>query len=112
MQTIARNNAILSWEQLCNVTSPIPITYVITAAVSSGAIVYDSTLTVVGDEDLSLPMHMEEYACWAVNYTVSLYGYGHAVSIVATLPACMETKIIYKQFFAPYTLRCIKDWVH
>ena len=87
---MGHNKAHLSWEQICSASSPLPVTYVITAMlVDTGDRVYDQQITLQMNEPHSLLLSMEEYACRAVNYTVMLYGQCQGVSIVEALSACI-----------------------
>ena len=92
MESFGRNDALLSWQHkwLCNFTSAIPVAYSVTASlVGSRTSVYDGSLTVTGDHTRSLPLHMEQYSCRAINYTVALNGREQILnSTVHTLPAC------------------------
>ena len=82
---------------MCNVTtSTVQVVYTITATlVTSGVIVYSSSLAVVGNEARTVSLNLEEYVCQSINYSVSLYGQDHTVSTVDILPACMNVPAIF-----------------
>ena len=87
---MGHNGAHLSWQQMSSTSSPLPVTYVITAMlVDTGDRVYDQQITLEINKPHSLLLSMEEYACRAVNYRVMLYGHDQRVSIVETLSACI-----------------------
>ena len=71
--------------------------YTITATlVDSGTTVHEDFLTVVGNEDRSVVLHMEQYSCTAVRYSVTLYGKDSTeATLVHTLPSCMYTFSVF-----------------
>ena len=76
---------------MCSSFSPVTVIYNITAyLVDTGRRVYDGILPVTGDQTRSMTLHVAEYACRAINYSVSLYQRQTTVaSLVYTLPLCM-----------------------
>ena len=97
IQSRGRDDALLSWKSLCGSSSTVPVVYTITATlVDSGTTVHEDFLTVVGNEDRSVVLHMEQYSCTAVRYSVTLYGKDSTeATLVHTLPSCMYTFSVF-----------------
>ena len=116
MESSGRDDAVLSWqhEWSCNFTSAIPLTYTVTGRlVESGSKVFEDTLTVVGNQTRSLPLHnMEQYVCRAINYSVAHFGKEKILnSIVHTLPECILLQYTIEWSIYTLSLCCLRSYL-